>query len=164
MLKSLALAALLAGTGAAATPADEAVKAVTIVLDKFNAGDVQAFIDAHAADAVIIDEFTPYQWSGQGSVQRWLDSYAKDSAAKKISGGHMAYGRPVQAGSDGTSAYVVLPTTYCMTQAGLRKGADGHMTFILARTETGWKISSWAYAAPQPTAAVAKAGKCGKAK
>ena len=164
MLKSLALAALLAGTGAAAAPADEALKAVTTVLDKFNAGDVQAFIDAHAADAVILDEFAPYQWSGQGSVQRWLDDYGKDSTARKISDGHMAYGRPSQAGSDGSSAYVVLPTTYCMTQAGVRKGAEGHMTFILTRTDAGWKIASWAYAAPQPTTAVAKAGKCGKAK
>lgn len=165
MQKLLAIAALcVAGPAVAAAPADDAVKAVTTVLDKFNAGDVQAFIDAHAPDAVIIDEFAPYQWSGDGSVKRWLDDYSKDAAARKIEGGRMLYGRQTQGTSFGERAYVVLPTTYCLTEAGIPKAADGHMTFVMARSGEAWKIASWTYSAPPPTAYTAKQGKCGKAR
>lgn len=164
MPNMLALAALLASTSASAAPADEAVKAVTTVLDKFNAGDVQAFIDAHTAEAVIVDEFAPFHWSGGGSVKRWLDDYGRDSAARKIADGHMAYGRPIQAVASDDRAYIVLPTTYCMTEAGVRKGADGHMTFAMARTTIGWKVAAWRYSAPAPAATAARQGKCGKAR
>lgn len=167
MLKMLALARLLAATGssAAAAPADDAVKAITTTLDKFNGGDVQAFIDAHTADAVITDEFAPYQWNGDGSVKRWLDDYAKDAAARKIEGGRIVYGRQTQASSFGERAYVVLPTTYCMTEGGIPKAGEGHMTFVMMQAAgSSWKIAGWTYPAPLPTAYTARQGKCGKAK
>lgn len=166
MLKMLALATLLWTTAgnAAAAPADDAVKAITTTLDKFNGGDVQAFIDAHTADAVIIDEFAPYQWTGEGSVKRWLDDYAKDSAARKIEGGRIVYGKQTQGSSFGEKAYVVLPTTYCMTEAGIPKAGEGNMTFVMTQASGSWKIAGWTYSAPLPTAYKAKQGKCGKAK
>ena len=165
MLKTLALAILLGGaaTSAAAAPADDAVRAIATTLDKFNGGDVQAFIDAHTADAVITDEFAPYQWTGDGSVKRWLEDYAKDAANRKIENGRMLHGRQTQASSFGERAYVVLPTTYCMTEAGVAKAAEGQMTFVMAQAGGDWKIAGWTYSAPLPTAYTAKQGKCGKA-
>ncbi|NJC06872.1 ketosteroid isomerase-like protein [Sphingomonas kaistensis] len=166
MLKLIAFTSLLAATGsaAAAAPADEAAKAIATTLDKFNAGDVQAFIDAHTADAVITDEFAPYLWSGEGSVKRWLDDYAKDAAARKIENGRVLHGRQTQASSFGERAYVVLPTTYCMTEAGIPKAGEGHMTFVMTQAAGSWKIAGWTYSAPSPTAYTSKQGKCGKAK
>lgn len=149
---------------AAAAPADDAVTAVTTVLDKFNAGDVQAFIEAHASDAVIIDEFAPFAWRGEGSVQRWLGDYARDADARQIKDGRIVYGKPLQASGTDNSAYIVLPTTYCLTQAGQPRAGDGTMTFVMARSTAGWEIASWTYSAPLPTAYTAKQGKCGKAK
>ncbi|GAA4005593.1 nuclear transport factor 2 family protein [Sphingomonas humi] len=150
---------------ASAAPADDAVRAVTTVLDKFNGGDIQAFIEAHAAGAVIVDEFAPFQWGGEGSVQRWLGDYAKDAEARKIKDGRMLYGKPLQASASDSSAYIVLPTVYCLTQAGEPRGGEGTMTFVMSRAAgADWKIASWTYSAPLPSAATAKQGKCGKAK
>ena len=49
---------------AAAGPAEDATAAVTTWLDKFNAGDFNAFYAAHAPDA-LIDEYAPFEWRGQ---------------------------------------------------------------------------------------------------
>lgn len=142
----------LIGTSApaAATPVDDATKAVTTVLDKFNAGDVNAFIDAHRDGAVIIDEFAPYSWSGSGSVKTWLDGYAKDSAARGISDGRVDYDKPIQANSNGRSAYIVLPTVYRFKQGGKAMAGKGSMTFVMVMTGKDWKISSWTYSGATP--------------
>jgi ketosteroid isomerase-like protein len=147
----LAGVALLLTAPAHAAPVDDAIATVTSVLDKFNAGDIAAFASAHRDGAIIIDEFAPYAWGGSGSVTSWLDGYAKDAAARNISDGHMAYGKPIQANSDGMSAYIVLPTTYTFKMNGKPMAGPGSMTFVMAREATGWKINSWTYSGATPT-------------
>lgn len=61
-----------------ASPAEDAAKFVTTIMDKFNGGDVKAWIAAQANDTLIIDEFGPHTWTGSGSAQRWLEDYMKD--------------------------------------------------------------------------------------
>ena len=136
-----------------AAPADDAVKAVTTVLDKFNAGDIDAFVAAHRDGAVIVDEFAPYVWGGSGSVKTWLDSYAKDAEARRITDGHMDYGQPMQANSDGWNAYVVLPTTYMFKMGGKAMKGPGSMTFAMTKGNDGWKIAGWTYSGATPVPA-----------
>ena len=136
---------------ALAGPAEDATKAVMTVLDKFNGGDVAAFQAAHRDGANIIDEFAPYSWTGAGSVKRWLDAYGADATKRGISGGRVDYGAPLQANSDGTSAYIVLPTTYSFAQNGKKMAGKGSMTFVMAKTGADWKIASWTYAGATPT-------------
>src|SRR5687767_13204673 len=88
-----ASAALLLAVPAQAGPAEDATAAVTTWLDKFNAGDVEAFYAGHADGAVIVDEFAPYVWGGPQSAQRWLADYMKDAEARGISGGRVDYGK-----------------------------------------------------------------------
>lgn len=145
-------AALLVAVPAAAAPVDDAVAAVTTTLDKFNGGDVAAFIAAHRDGAVIIDEFAPFAWGGSGSVQAWLESYSKDATARKISDGRVDYEKPVQANSDGSSAYIVLPATYRFKQAGKAMAGKGSMTFVMVKIGKEWKISSWTYSGANPVA------------
>ena len=134
-----------------AAPADDAAKAVTTILDKFNAGDVDAFIAAHRDGAVIVDEFAPYSWSGSGSAKSWIESYAKDAAARGISDGRVDYSAPIQASSDGTSAYIVLPTVYNFKQGGKAMAGKGSMTFVMVKAGAHWKIASWTYSGATPT-------------
>jgi ketosteroid isomerase-like protein len=136
---------LLATAPAAAGPAEDATTVVRALMDKFNAGDADAFLAAHQDGAVIVDEFRPHMWTGAGSAKKWLDDYAKDSQAKGISGGRLDYGKPLQADSDGTSAYVVLPTTYRFMQKGTKMAAPGSMTFVMTKAGKDWKIASWTY-------------------
>ena len=141
---------ILIAAPAHAGPAEDASSAVTTILDRFNAGDVETFLAAHADGAVIVDEFAPYVWSGAGSAKRWVDDYANDADARGISGGRVDYAAPVQAVSDGSSAYIVLPTTYRFTQKGAKMAGKGSMTFVMNRAGDDWKIASWTYSGATP--------------
>ena len=123
---------------------------ITATLDKFNGGDADAFAAAHRDGAMIIDEFAPFMWGGPGSVGKWLSDYAKDAGARGISAGRVDYDKPIQATSEGNSAYIVLPTTYRFMQGGKKMAGAGNMTFVMAREGDGWKISSWTYAGATP--------------
>lgn len=136
---------LFVATPAVAGPAEDAVAFIGGIMDKFNAGDGAAFLAAHEDDAFIVDEFGPHIWSGQGSAQRWAEDYDRDSKAKGITGGRVDYGKPLQAASDGTTAYVVLPTTYSFQRNGTKMAATGSMTFIVKKAGNAWKIASWTY-------------------
>ncbi len=131
----------------AASPAEEAAKFVTTIMDKFNGGDVKAWIAAQANDTLIVDEFGPHIWTGSGSAQRWLDDYMKDSTADGIASPRVDYGKPLQATSDGTTAYIVLPTTYRFVQKGTKMAEPSSMTFVVKRDGKDWKIISWTYSA-----------------
>jgi ketosteroid isomerase-like protein len=147
----LFLAATAAFTApVSAGPAEDATAAVTGWLDKFNAGDVAAFSAGHAPNAVIVDEFAPYHWSGASVSQRWLEDYSKDAKANGISNGRVDYATPIRAEASGTSAYIVLPTIYRMTQGGKARSAAGTMTFVMTLVGNDWKIASWTYSAPEP--------------
>jgi ketosteroid isomerase-like protein len=130
-----------------ANPADDATKFVTTIIDKFNSGDAKAWVSAQANDTMIVDEFGPHTWSGPDSPQRWLDAYAKDSQANGITGGRVDYGKPLQATSDGTTAYIVLPTTYRFVAKGTKMAEPSNMTFVMKHGADGWKITSWTYSA-----------------
>lgn len=146
-----AVAALAFATPAQAAPADDAVKAVTTWLDKFNAGDMNAFYSAHAPNAVLVDEFAPYIWAGKDAPMTWAESFGKDTKAHAITDARMDYAAPVRADSDGQGAYIILPTTYHIKQGGKPMSAKGSMTFAMTHADGSWKIASWTYTAPAPT-------------
>lgn len=142
--------ALALAAPATAGPAEDATAVVTTWLDKFNGGDLAAFHAGHAPNAVIVDEFPPFVWTGAGASQRWLDDYGKDTAAGGISGGRVDYAAPIRASAIDDRAYIVLPTIYRMQQGGKAKSAAGTMTFVMTRVGNEWKIASWTYSAPAP--------------
>lgn len=152
MLKSILITAATASWSIAApaiaqagNPADEATRFVTTSIDKFNAGDTKAWLSAQEDNTLIVDEFGPHVWTGAGSPQRWLDAYAKDSQVNGVTGGRVDYGKPLQATSDGATAYVVLPTTYRFVQKGTKMAEPSSMTFVIKRNGKDWKIASWTY-------------------
>jgi ketosteroid isomerase-like protein len=133
-----------------AAPADDAVSAVTTWIDKFNAGDMNAFYAAHAPGAVIIDEFAPFMWTGKDAPHIWAQGFDADAKAQHITDPRMDYAAPMRAESDGKSAYILLPTVYHIKQNGRSMSAAGTMSFVMSRTADGWKIASWTYSAPAP--------------
>lgn len=133
-----------------AGPAEDAAASLASIMDKFNAGDAAAFIAAHQDGAIIVDEFAPYVWGGPGSAQRWVADYVAYTQAMGDSGGRVDYGKPIQAASDGNSAYVVLPTTYRFVRKGTKMAGPGSMTFVMRRAGNEWKIGSWTYSGATP--------------
>ncbi len=144
---AIASVAISAPAAAQTAPADEATKFVTTIIDKFNAGDAKAWLSAQQDNTLIVDEFAPHVWSGAGSPQRWLDAYANDTKQKGVSGGRVDYGKPLQATSDGKTAYLVLPTTYRFVQKGIKMAEPSSMTFVMTRAGDAWKIASWTFSA-----------------
>ena len=148
---SVATAALVAMSAPAqSAPVDDAVATITTWLDKFNAGDMNAFYSAHSASPTIIDEFAPFVWTGKDAPHVWAKAFETDAKAHGISDPRMDYAAPIRAESDGTSAYIVLPTVYRIKQNGQSMSAAGTMTFVMMHGADGWKIASWTYAAPAP--------------
>jgi ketosteroid isomerase-like protein len=147
---AVSVAALSVSTALHAAPVDDAVAMVTSTLDKFNGGDVDAFVAAHRDGAIILDEFAPYAWGGSGSVKTWLDGYAADATTRHITDGRVDYEQPIQANSDGTSAYIVLPTVYSFKQDGKAMAGKGSMTFVMVKSGKDWKISAWSYNGETP--------------
>jgi len=146
---------LLLAAPVIAGPAEDATGFITTAMDKFNAGDTKAWLSAQKDDTLIVDEFAPHLWTGSGSPMRWLDAYAKDSSTNGVTSPRVDYGKPLQATSDGKTAYVVLPTTYRFVQKGTKMAEPSNMTFVMTRDGNGWKIASWTYSATG-TAAPAK--------
>ncbi len=147
----LTAALMASATPTFAAPIDDATVTVTSVLDKFNGGDINAFFAAHRDGALIIDEFAPFVWGGPQSVQRWASDYEVDAKRRGIRDGRIDYGKPIQANSDGISAYIVLPATYRFTQNGTKMAGVGSMAFVMAHEPAGWKISSWTYSGATST-------------
>jgi ketosteroid isomerase-like protein len=145
-----AIAFVILAVPAQAGPAEDAAAAVTTMLDRFNRGDINAFVAAHQPDAIIVDEFAPFVWTGSNTAQAWLGAYARDAEARGISQGRVDYSAPIQANSHGGAAYIVLPTTYRFMQGGRRMAGRGNMTFVMTRTGDGWRIASWTYAGSTP--------------
>ena len=152
---ALCAVGLSAGASAqmnSAAPAGDAIRFVTDIIDKFNVGDVKSWLSAQDDNTLIVDEFAPHAWSGAGSPQRWLDAYAADSKTNGVSQGRIDYGKPLQANSDGTSAYVVVPATYRFVQKSTKMSGAGSMAFVMKSSGAAWKIASWTYSAAAPAA------------
>jgi ketosteroid isomerase-like protein len=149
---ALLFALSLVASPATAGPIQDATAAVTLTLDKFNAGDIDAFFSAHQDQALIVDEFAPYIWGGANSARRWAGDYTRSAEKRAITGGWMDYAAAIQAVSDGSSAYIVLPTTYRFNQNGKKMAGKGSITFVMARRGAEWKIASWTYSGARPEA------------
>ena len=152
LLLTAAALALTSSQPASASPTDDAVRAVTTWLDKFNAGDMNAFFAGHAANPVIVDEFAPYVWAGKDAPRVWAQAFEADAKAHSITQPRMDHAAPTRAESDGKSAYIIVPTVYHVTQGGKTMSAKGSMTFVMTHADGSWKIASWTYTAPAPTA------------
>jgi hypothetical protein len=133
---------------AAGGSAEDATTAVTNWLDRFN--DPNAVEAGLAQDAVIVDEFAPYLWSGHNAPQRYLTDLGKLGAATESSGVRFDHAAPIRAESNGNSAYIVLPTILRLEVGGKALSAAGQSTFVMTRSGGAWKIASWTYSAPQP--------------
>jgi ketosteroid isomerase-like protein len=150
VLAARAAATIMLVAPAHAAPADDALASVSSWLDRFNAGDMDAFYAGHADNPVIIDEFAPYVWTGAKAPQTWAQDYDADARAQAITEPRMDYAAAIRAESDGKSAYIVLPTIYRFKQRGRSMSAAGTMTFVLTKAGGNWKIASWTYSAPAP--------------
>lgn len=129
----------------------EAMRPIRQFLDGINAGNIDNALAAYAhGDITITDEFAPHVWMGPDAPHAWLDDYARDSAAKGLTEGHVRYGRPARGEVETDSAYLIVPTLYTFKLNGAPMAEEGQMTFVVNREATGWKIKGWTWSGVKP--------------
>lgn len=138
--------ALVAGTMAAnaatKVTVDPAISsAITTVSTALNTGNPAGLQGVFTADAVIVDEFPPFRWTGGGPTT-WFSDFKGIAKQMKLTAvravPHAAQYYEHGAGS----AYVVVPTTLSYKMAGKAAVETGAWTFTFAKTGSTWKISS----------------------
>jgi ketosteroid isomerase-like protein len=118
--------------------------------DAFNKGDIPTAMATHVkTGAVIIDELSPFMWSGPKSFQDWMADYDIDSKAKGITDPVVVIRTPTREVVSDNNAYVIAPALYTFKQKGVAMSEVAQMTFALVKTGEGWKIAGWTWTGPE---------------
>ncbi|HEX2590690.1 MAG TPA: nuclear transport factor 2 family protein [Rhizomicrobium sp.] len=140
-------AALLVATPVLADDATdpEIMATIKTFSDGMAKGDTDKIAAAQVANPTIIDEFSPYLWTGNGSIAAWGGDFQKDATAKGISEPKLVVGKVQRALVDGDKAYVVAAANYTFKQNGMIMGESATITMVLNKTADGWKIAAWSF-------------------
>lgn len=142
----LAIAAAFAAAPAMAADKDDVMAKVHQFVDGFNTGDIDGALAACAASAFIIDEFPPYQWTGENACAVWADAYVADAEKNAITDGVVTLAAPKHVDVDGAHAYVVANADYAFKRAGKPTGEKAStFTFALEKQAAGWRITAWTW-------------------
>jgi uncharacterized protein DUF4440 len=145
---AVALAAIVAVglPASAAPPPDPALAALPgKMIAALIADDVATLRAACAPSTTIIDEFAPYSWSGPDTCVRWAAAFKVFAAQAKLSGFKGTAAPKPFIDVTGNHAYVVAKVTFDAMMSGKPMSEQGTWTFVVAKSGTGWKITSMAW-------------------
>ena len=113
------------------------------------AGFMATLDDTHLAncfanDAVIVENFAPYVFRGPDAIALWRTGFHEHAAT--LTGLVVTFGVAQDFGSDGETAYFVLPTTWTGTSHGDAFEEEGGWAFVLKRQGESWRIACYAWA------------------
>lgn len=141
-----AIVVLLAGSSIAFGQRAEVMKPINQFVNGFNNGDIKSALAACSEATAIIDEFSPYMWTGAGACQKWVDDYDADAKKNGITDGRVTLGKVGHFEVDGDQAYVVIPSNYNYKQKGKKVAQIGSFfTFVLNKGTAGWTITAWSW-------------------
>lgn len=144
------VAAIFPFVGATADAGPQAAVMATVdaALNAAQSGDIKTMRTEYLPNCSFVDEFAPYQWSGQGSMDAYFASAAEMYKQTGMSGTKVSRGAPKFVNVTSTNAYVVVPLEVQATVKGKPYRAGGTLVFALQHTDAGWKISmqTWAKA------------------
>jgi len=93
----------------------------------------------------IIDEFPPYFWQGPNACADWLKALNSYNEKNGITDDASPLGAPWVVDVIKDRAYFVAPMTYTYKQHGKTIKETASFAVALRRTQTGWRITGWAY-------------------
>lgn len=140
------LAALLispVSRAAAQTPPPPALMAtINAVLTDTNANDLSRLDSYYTPNAVVVDEFAPYVWTGSQAASQWWAGVEQLNKKLQISG-MKAAAQPVRHfDMSGEKAYVVVPLVLSYTYKNKPQKETGTITCTLLNTGGAWKIAT----------------------
>lgn len=112
----------------------------------FNKGDMKAWAAACAPSTAIVDDFSPYTWSGPAACGDWWNAFAAGNKKNGLSWGTVALGTAVHVTVTGSHAYTVFPATYTYKMKGKPAKDSGIFTLVLTKSPAGWLIAAWSWA------------------
>ena len=112
----------------------------------FNKGDMKAWAAACAPSTAIVDDFSPYTWSGPAACADWWNAFATGNKKNSLTWGTVALGTALHVAVTGSHAYTVFPATYTYKMKGKPAKDSGVFTFVLTKTPAGWLIAAWSWA------------------
>jgi ketosteroid isomerase-like protein len=136
---ALAVSLLASGSALASDKSD-----IMAVLKQWISGPAGTLATC-ADDAAVIDNLPPFEWHGPGACSRWQkdnDAYIQKEGITDATG---TIGNPLQLIISGDRAYIVLPTTFSVTQKGKRVTEVATSTLVLHKTAAGWRITAWTW-------------------
>jgi hypothetical protein len=143
------LATQPAAAAPAATP-DALLAPVQALVQAINHG-AETPPAAFTADAVVLDDFAPYRWSGNRTGQDWyrdlLGAGPKGRADFLAMQGRLSVGSPQFSRVTGSDAYLVLPATFAFnTDPKTRVLQKAAWVITEHRVDGKWLIAGHAWA------------------
>ena len=93
----------------------------------------------------ILDEFPPHEWHGPTACADWWKAYNAYNEKSGITDTDGKLGTPLTVDVNEDRAYFVAPFTYAYKQHGKSIKETASLAVALRRTQTGWRITGWAY-------------------
>jgi ketosteroid isomerase-like protein len=143
-IMTLALAMLAFGlTPAVAGDSTSAVLApIAGAIARANADDAAGVGSYFTPNAVVVDNFAPFVWSGQNAGSAWWTAVDADNAKGHVKNLHATMVKVVRTVVAGNRAYVVVQLTIALVQNGKPARYPGLWTIALAQTGSQWKIAN----------------------
>jgi hypothetical protein len=137
---ALAMSVLTTGSALASDKAD-----IMAVLKQWISGEAGT-VATCADDAAVIDDIPPFEWHGPGACSRWQKDNDTSIQKEGVTDATGTIGNPQQFIISGDRAYVVLPSTFAVTQKRKRVKEIATSTIVLHKTAAGWRITAWTWA------------------
>lgn len=153
----VALLALLSATAPVAicaapspTPPKEILALAQSVIDAGNANDATRFAGLYTDDAVVVDESSPFRWTGADAGTKWWRHIQKRLTAGTTLHATAASPTEYQLDREGDDAYLIQPVTVTITSGSTTHAEHGMQTYTFHKANGTWKISSatWTTAPP----------------
>lgn len=138
----LLLALPAAASAATAKPTPAMMKPVRALLQALNTNSAAPAAGAFTANAIIVDEFAPFRWTGPSAASQYMSSFGSMIKAAKLSDVHGTIGKVTAFDRTGNRAYMVIATDVAATMNGKRSVEHGTWTFTLQSSGSTWQIDS----------------------
>ena len=147
----LCVAALVSALHGPAKAADDAstlglLQPIDLLIASTNSQLGSGVGAAYVPSPTIVDEFTPFQWSGPAASTRWLHDFAAATKSEGMTRLNLLRHAPSYMRVNGSRAWVIVPMDLTFYMKGHRQKEEGAWTFVLAWSGHSWLIgsSSWA--------------------
>jgi hypothetical protein len=146
---ALVLSSVPAGAAPKYTPA--MLAPIDALIAAVNTGNSAGVAATYAPDALIVDEFPPFHWTGPKAGANWFSGYGALMKKMGMAAAHATRGTPISTKAYGTKTYLVVPVTLTYTFKGKPEKETGAWAIVLTKSGKTWLISTSAWATTSDT-------------